>query len=127
MDNKKTNSFYSDILTLIKGNTIAQTIPIIIAPILARIYNPENFADFGLYMSILAILTVFVTGKYELAIMLPKKDRNALIEYKKNHIENAVFMDLDEVSNKEKNLPHNHFLPKKEKWEKALKNSFIKI
>ena len=78
MDNKKTNSFYSDILTLIKGNTIAQTIPIIIAPILARIYNPENFADFGLYMSILAILTVFVTGKYELAIMLPKKDRNAL-------------------------------------------------
>ena len=49
-----------------------------------------------------------------------KKDRNALSEYKKIHIENAVFMDLDEVSNKEQNLPHNHFLPKKEKWEKNL-------
>ena len=32
-----------------------------------------------------------------------KKDRNALAEYKKIHIENAIFMDLDEVSNKEKN------------------------
>ena len=49
-----------------------------------------------------------------------KKDRNALAEYKKIHIENAIFLDLDEVSNKEKNLPHNHFLPKKEKWEKIL-------
>tara|TARA_B100000965_G_scaffold406398_1_gene445117 strand:- start:3377 stop:4693 length:1317 start_codon:yes stop_codon:yes gene_type:complete len=72
------NSFYKNVVTLIKGNSIAQAIPLIISPILARIYSPENFADFGVYMSILAILTVFVTGKYELAIMLPKKDNNAL-------------------------------------------------
>jgi len=49
-----------------------------------------------------------------------KKDRNALAEYKKIHIENAIFMDLDKVSNREQNLPHGHFLPKKEKWEKDL-------
>jgi len=48
------------------------------------------------------------------------KNRNALEEYKKAHIENAIFMDLDKVSNQEQNLPHNHFLPKKEKWEKNL-------
>ena len=48
------------------------------------------------------------------------KDRNALEEYKKIHIENAVFMYLDDVSNQEQKLPHNHFLPKKEKWEKIL-------
>ena len=49
-----------------------------------------------------------------------KKDRNALEEYKKTHIENAVFIDLDKVSNQEKDLPHNHFLPEKEKWEEIL-------
>ena len=49
-----------------------------------------------------------------------KKDRNALNEYKKKHIENAIFLDLDKISNQDKNLPHNHFLPKKEKWEKNL-------
>jgi len=49
-----------------------------------------------------------------------KKDRNALDEYKKCHIENAIFMDLDKVSNQNRNLPHNHFLPKKEHWEETL-------
>ena len=49
-----------------------------------------------------------------------KKDRNALEEYKRKHIENAIFMDLDKVSNQSLNLPHNHFLPKKEQWEKIL-------
>ena len=78
MNKTEKNSFYKNVVTLIKGNSIAQAIPLIISPILARIYSPENFADFGVYMSILAILTVFVTGKYELAIMLPKKDKNAL-------------------------------------------------
>ena len=49
-----------------------------------------------------------------------KKDRNALAEYKKKHIKNAIFMDLDKVSNQSLNLPHNHFLPKKEQWEQKL-------
>ena len=49
-----------------------------------------------------------------------KKDRNALNEYKKKHIENAIFLDLDKISNQDKKLPHNHFLPKKENWEKNL-------
>ena len=40
-----------------------------------------------------------------------RKDRNALDEYNKQHIENAIFMDLDEISNQDKKLPHNHFFP----------------
>ena len=49
-----------------------------------------------------------------------KKDRNALAEYKKKHIKNAIFLDLDKVSNQSLSLPHNHFLPKKEQWELKL-------
>ena len=48
------------------------------------------------------------------------KNRNALEEYKKEHIKNALFFDLDKNSNQRKNLPHNHFLPAKDKHEKAL-------
>ena len=47
-------------------------------------------------------------------------NRNAYEEYKKEHIENAIFFDLEENSNKEKNLPHKHFLPNKKDWEKYL-------
>ena len=54
-----------------------------------------------------------------------KKDRNALAEYKKQHIENAIFFDLDKVSNQSPILPHNHFLPKKEQWERQLSQTGI--
>jgi len=48
------------------------------------------------------------------------KNRNAIEEYNKEHIENAIFFDLEKHSNQQKNLPHNHFLPKKSDWEKTL-------
>ena len=47
-------------------------------------------------------------------------DRNGFKEYQKEHIENAIFFDLEKCSNQQENLPHNHFLPEKEDWEKAL-------
>lgn len=67
-----------NVLTLITGTTIAQAIPIAISPILTRLYTPEDFGVFALYMSIVAILSVFATGRYDLAIMLPEKDEDAL-------------------------------------------------
>jgi thiosulfate/3-mercaptopyruvate sulfurtransferase len=39
------------------------------------------------------------------------KNRNSIEEYKKEHIKNAVFFDLDKNSNQNKELPHGHFLP----------------
>ena len=39
------------------------------------------------------------------------KNRNAIQEYKKEHIENAIFFDLDKSSNQKKDLSHGHFLP----------------
>ena len=46
--------------------------------------------------------------------------RNGFKEYQKQHIKNAIFFDLEKHSNQQKNLPHNHFLPKKSDWEKRL-------
>jgi O-antigen/teichoic acid export membrane protein len=59
------------------GTTIAQAIPIAISPILTRIYTPEDFGVFALYMAIASIISVIVTGRYELAIMLPRRDDDA--------------------------------------------------
>jgi O-antigen/teichoic acid export membrane protein len=59
------------------GTTIAQAIPIAISPILTRIYTPEDFGIFSLYMSVVSIVSVIATGRYELAIMLPKKNTDA--------------------------------------------------
>ena len=48
------------------------------------------------------------------------KNRNAFEEYNKEHIENAIFFDLDKNSNQKKDLPHGHFLPSLNDHEKAL-------
>ena len=71
------SEFNRNVLTLMTGSTISLAIPIAISPILTRIYTPEDFGVFSLYMAITTIIAVIATGRYELAIMLPKKDENA--------------------------------------------------
>lgn len=75
---KPKSEFSRNVLTLMTGTSIAQAIPIAISPILTRIYTPEDFGIFALYMSIASILAVLATSRYELAIMLPKKDEDAI-------------------------------------------------
>ena len=48
------------------------------------------------------------------------KNRNGFEEYNKEHIENAIFFDLDKNSNQKKDFPHGHFLPSLNNHEKAL-------
>ncbi len=75
---KPKSEFSRNVLTLMSGTTIAQAIPIAISPILTRIYTPEDFGLFALYMSIASIIALVATARYELAIMLPKKDEDAV-------------------------------------------------
>jgi O-antigen/teichoic acid export membrane protein len=60
------------------GTSLAQAIPIAISPILTRIYTPNEFGFFAFYIAITSILVVMVTGRYEMAILLPKKDSDAM-------------------------------------------------
>ena len=63
---------------LMAGTLISQLIPFLISPILTRIFTPQEFGAFGLYFSITMIFSVFITGRYEMAIMLPKDDRDSM-------------------------------------------------
>lgn len=75
---KPKSEFTKNVLTLMTGTTIAQAIPIAISPILTRIYTPEDFGLFALFIAITSVFGSIATGRYELAIMLPKKDENAI-------------------------------------------------
>jgi len=55
-----------------------QIVAILIYPVLSRIYTPDDFGLFGLYMSIISITTILATAKYEMAIMLPEKEEDAV-------------------------------------------------
>lgn len=72
------SAYARNVLTLMTGTSLAQAIPIAISPILTRLYSPEEFGRFALYMAVAMIASVLVTGRYELAILLPRQDRDAL-------------------------------------------------
>jgi O-antigen/teichoic acid export membrane protein len=72
------NEFFKNVATLISGTTFAQAFSIIIYVVLSRIYSDEDFGVFGLFMNILNITIIFSTAKYELAILLPKNDRDSV-------------------------------------------------
>ncbi len=55
---------------------------------------------------------------------MPDSNRNSLEEFKKNHIQNSVFFDLDKNSNQSSDLPH--MLPEKTQWERLNSDHGIK-
>ena len=54
---------------------------------------------------------------------MPQTKRDGFKEYKKQHIPNAIFFDLDDNSKKDTHLPH--MLVEAKKWEKIVSNMGI--
>jgi len=74
---KPKSEFSRNVMTLMTGSVIAQAIPLMIAPILTRLYTPEEFGAYALIFSLVAIVTVVATARFEMAIMLPQSQKTA--------------------------------------------------
>lgn len=75
---KPKSEFSHNVLTLMTGTTIAQAIPIAISPILTRIYTPQDFGVFALFLAIVGFFSVVSSARYEQAILVPKDDEDAI-------------------------------------------------
>ena len=71
-------SFAHNVLVLMGGTTVAQAIPLVVSPILTRLYTPTEFGVYAEYLAIVSLLAIFATGRYELAVMLPEDDSEAV-------------------------------------------------
>lgn len=69
-------------LKLTGGSVINYIIPIITTPILTRIFTPADYGIWGIFSSIATILTVFVCGGYEYAIVESENEqkRNNVVQ-----------------------------------------------
>ncbi len=65
------------IALLSSGTALSHLVLILVSPVLTRIYAPSDFAMFGFYQSILAILSLTLTMQYEQAIAIQKTDEDA--------------------------------------------------
>ena len=72
------SEFGRNVLTLLTGSTLAQILPIALTPILTRLFSPDEFGVFALYMSMITFLSVIASLRYEQAIILPKHDKEAI-------------------------------------------------
>lgn len=62
---------------LLSANVIAQAIGLLVYPLLTRIYAPEDFGLFNLFVSIGGVAVLIATGNYQNAIVLPKREETA--------------------------------------------------
>ncbi|SFM05081.1 lipopolysaccharide biosynthesis protein [Pelosinus propionicus] len=69
----KNRNFLKNVLTLMSGTIFSQIIMVLSMPVLTRIYSPEDFGIYAVFISATSIISVMATGRYELAIILPKE------------------------------------------------------
>ncbi|MBK8613620.1 MAG: oligosaccharide flippase family protein [Flavobacteriales bacterium] len=69
--------FTRSLTTLLTGTVLAQAIPFLAAPVIARLFGAPQFALFGGMIAVFNVLSVLVTGRYELAVMVPKERSEA--------------------------------------------------
>ena len=66
------SEYIRHILTIVTGTMLAQFLPLLITPLLTRLYSPEYFGFFGNFIAITAMLSSIISFRLEMAILLPK-------------------------------------------------------
>lgn len=66
------DSFRNNIVKLFSGSLLSQVVWMASMMLLVRIYQPENFATYQMFISTINILAIFATARYENAIIVPK-------------------------------------------------------
>ena len=72
------SEFIKNVFTLVSATSVAQGIALLIYPLLTRIYTPAEHGLFALYMSVIAVSAMISSGKYELAVMIPRKEKEGM-------------------------------------------------
>ena len=73
----KKHTFVMQVATLMSGTALSQGILFAATPLLTRLYSPEEFGIFALYLAILAPISMISALRYETAIMLPEDNEDA--------------------------------------------------
>ena len=75
IDRALKSQFVSDVAMLSAGAAVAHSITFLASPVLTRLYSPEAFGLFATFFALISSLSPAATGKYEVAMVLPKNHR----------------------------------------------------
>lgn len=63
---------------MVFGRITAQSLPILLTPIISRLYSPEDFGTFAVFSTIVSIVALVSSLRYPLSIILPEKKESAI-------------------------------------------------
>ena len=70
-------SYFKNFVLLFTGNSVSQVIPFLLAPVIGRIFSPEELAVQENFIAIASMLAIVAAGRYEIAFVLPKTQAKA--------------------------------------------------
>lgn len=70
-------SFAKATLTLLTGGALAQLVPLLLGPVLARLFSPEAFGLFTAFATIAASVAVVACARYEYALPMARDEAEA--------------------------------------------------
>ncbi len=73
-----TSEMMKGVFALLSGNTISQAIGLLICPLLTRLFSPDEFGVFNLFLSIGGVLVLFANAEFHNSIMLPRSEYKAV-------------------------------------------------
>src|SRR5699024_8319031 len=72
------NKFIRNVFLLASGTAAAQIITVLVSPIITRLYGPEAYGVLGTFTAMANIIIPIAALTYPIAIVLPKKDEEAI-------------------------------------------------
>ncbi len=66
-----------NVITLMTGSAFSLALPVMVSPILTRLYEPGQFGALAVFMAVCSLLGVFAAGRYDLAIIEPRVEDEA--------------------------------------------------
>ncbi|WP_216594795.1 lipopolysaccharide biosynthesis protein [Halomonas sp. PR-M31] len=72
------SKFVRNVAVVASGTAGAQAIGVAFSPVITRLYGPDAFGVLGTFAAMLAVITPLAALSYPIAIVLPKKDVDAL-------------------------------------------------
>ena len=57
----RASTFFRNVATLVSGSALAQLVGLACAPILTRLYTPEDFGLLGIFMAVSAVAATIAT------------------------------------------------------------------
>ncbi|MFW5802273.1 MAG: lipopolysaccharide biosynthesis protein, partial [Spirochaeta sp.] len=73
------STFLRNFSLLSAGTLISQAVLVLSSPILTRLFRPDDFGIQAVFVSIAGVITILFTLQYEMAIVLPREERKAVL------------------------------------------------